>query len=77
MKVRDHETSVQKLERNHTEEIRYMVKNFENEKADLESSWTLEKGRIQASIETDYEQKLTVEKKKWVTNWRVETPRRS
>ena len=41
-----------------------MVKNFENEKADLESSWTLEKGRIQASIEVDYEQKLTDEKKK-------------
>jgi hypothetical protein len=41
-----------------------MVKNFENEKADLENSWMLEKGRIQASIDTDYEQKLTDEKKK-------------
>ena len=63
-KVRDHETTVQKLERNHTEEIRYMVKNFENEKADLENSWMLEKGRIQASIEVDFEQRLTDEKKK-------------
>lgn len=63
-KVRDYESTVQKLERNHTEEIRYMVKNFENEKADLENSWMLEKGRVQASVEADYEQKLTDEKKK-------------
>lgn len=66
-KVRDHETTVQKLERNHTEEVRYMVKNFENEKADLENTWMLEKGRIQANIQIEYEQKLTDEKKKWVT----------
>jgi hypothetical protein len=41
-----------------------MVKNFENEKADLENSWTLEKGRIQATFEAEYEQKITDEKKK-------------
>lgn len=55
---------MRKLERNHTEEIRFMVKNFENEKADLDNSWILEKERIQANIEAKFEQKLIDEKKK-------------
>lgn len=64
-KARDYETTVQKLKRNHTEEIRFMMKNFENEKADLENTWVLERGWLEASIEADFEKKLTEEKKKF------------
>ena len=63
--IREHETTIQKLERNHTEEIRFMVKNFENEKVDLENNWVLERGRLEASIEIEFDKKLTEEKKKF------------
>lgn len=63
--VREHDATIQKLERNHAEEIRFMVKNFENEKADLENTWVLEKGRLQITIEVQFDKKLTDEKKKF------------
>ena len=52
-------------EHENTEEIRFMVKNFENEKVDLENNWVLERGRLEASIEIEFDKKLTEEKKKF------------